>query len=187
MQLTRAADYAVRVMIHLASQPRDTVVPKAQLARAAEAPESFLAKILQSLTRAGLIQTRRGVEGGFALLPRGAQASLLDVIEAIDGPVALNLCLVPGHGCQRQSHCAAHLVWARAQSAMVQVLHQALIADLVPGSGGCENLQRIAIGPAAVSKTRKGPQPQTSTKRRQRPVIGRALRAKGKNPISSGV
>jgi Rrf2 family protein len=187
MQLTRAADYAVRVMIHLASQPQDAVVPKAQLAIAVEAPESFLAKILQSLTRAGLIQARRGVEGGFSLLPGGAQASVLDVIEVIDGPLALNLCLIPGRGCQRQSHCAAHLVWVKAQAAMARVLHQAFIADLVSGRGSCDNLQSIAVGPATASKTGKTSQPQTKTKARQRRVIDRALRAKGKNPISSGV
>ena len=74
MQLTRAADYAVRVMIHLASQPEGAVVSKTVLAKASEAPESFLSKILQTLARAGLIQARRGVEGGFLLLPRGAQS-----------------------------------------------------------------------------------------------------------------
>ena len=97
MQLTRAADYAVRVMIHLASQPEGSVVSKTVLAKAAEAPESFLSKILQTLARAGLIQARRGVVGGFLLLPRGAQASLLDVVESIDGPIALNVCLTSGN------------------------------------------------------------------------------------------
>ncbi len=96
MQLTRAADYAVRVMIHLAAQPEGTVVSKALLAKAAEAPESFLSKILQSLARGGLIQARRGTVGGFSLLPLGAEASLLGVVEAIDGPIALNLCVTSG-------------------------------------------------------------------------------------------
>ncbi len=71
MQLTRAADYAVRVMIHLASLPVGTVVSKTLLAKATEAPESFLSKILQMLARAGLIRAQRGVVGGFSLLPRG--------------------------------------------------------------------------------------------------------------------
>ena len=117
MQLTRAADYAVRVMIHLASQPDATVVSKSLLAKAAEAPESFLSKILQSLARAGLVQARRGVEGGFSLLPSGAQASLLDVVEAIDGPIALNACLASY--CHRATGCPAHRVWLEAQAAML--------------------------------------------------------------------
>jgi Rrf2 family protein len=131
MQLTRAADYAVRVMIHLASQPEATFVSKALLAEAADAPESFLAKILQSLARAGLVQVRRGVVGGFSLQPRGSQASLLDVVEAIDGPIALNICLTSGIACQREVTCPAHQVWLRAQSAMLLVLQEAKIAEMI--------------------------------------------------------
>ena len=132
MQLTRAADYAVRVMIHLASQPEGAVVSKTLLAKAAEAPESFLSKILQSLARAGLIQVRRGVVGGFSLLPRGKRASMLDVVETMDGPFALNICVTPGTSCHRHVECAAHRVWLRAQSAMLEVLRDAKIAEMIP-------------------------------------------------------
>jgi Rrf2 family protein len=131
MQLTRAADYAVRVMIHLASQPEATVVSRTLLAKAAEAPESFLSKILQSLARAGLIQAWRGVVGGFSLLPRGARASLLDVVEAIDGPIALNICVTSGASCHRHAACPAHQVWLQAQSAMMSVLREAKIAEMI--------------------------------------------------------
>jgi Rrf2 family protein len=131
MQLTRAADYAVRVMIYLASQPEGAVISKTLLAKAAEAPESFLSKILQALARAGLVRALRGVEGGFALLPLGARASLLDVVESIDGPIALNLCLTSDGSCHRQAECAVHEVWRQAQSAMLSVLREAKIAEMV--------------------------------------------------------
>jgi Rrf2 family protein len=138
MQLTRAADYAVRVMIHLASQPEGAVVSRKVLAIAAEAPESFLSKILQLLSRAGLIQTRRGVVGGFSLLSRGVQASMLDVVECIDGPIALNVCVTSGISCNRQGRCAAHEVWVRAQNAMLSVLREARIAEMIPARNLCE-------------------------------------------------
>lgn len=143
MQLTRAADYAVRVMIHLASQPEGAVVSRKILANAAEAPDSFLSKILQSLSRSGLIQTRRGVVGGFSLLPRGEQASMLDVVECIDGPIALNVCVTSGISCNRQGHCAAHEVWVRAQDAMLSVLRGAKIADMIPLQGPSETLTNL--------------------------------------------
>jgi Rrf2 family protein len=168
MQLTRAADYAVRVMVHLASQPEGCVVSKAVLARSAEAPESFLAKILQSLSRAGLIQTRRGVEGGFVLLPRGAQASLLDVVEAINGPVALNVCLAQQSGCSRSTHCAAHTVWVEAQAAMVAVLRSARIADLVSH----DTLLSITEKKTASSSNTAS----TNEKARQKPSPGHSRR-----------
>jgi Rrf2 family protein len=143
MQLTRAADYAVRVILHLANQPAGTVVSKAVLAKATEAPESFLSKILQTLARAGLIQARRGVVGGFLLLPRGAQASLLDVVESVDGPIALNVCVTSDTSCDRHAECPAHQVWLQAQAAMLSVLREAKIADMVPIQGPCQTLLKI--------------------------------------------
>jgi Rrf2 family protein len=148
MQLTRAADYAVRVMIHLASQPEGAVVSRSLLATAAEAPDSFLSKILQSLARAGLIQARRGVVGGFSLLSRGAEASLLDVVEAIDGPIALNVCLT-GVSCHRRPECAAHKVWVRAQSAMLTVLGEAKIKEMASGNESGGPLLSIAQPPSS--------------------------------------
>lgn len=144
MQLTRASDYAVRVMLHLASQPEGTVVSKTVLAKAAEAPESFLSKILQTLARGGLIQARRGVVGGFFLLPRGAKASLLDIVESIDGPIALNVCVASGASCERHAECPAHKVWLDAQAAMLSVLRKAKIAEMIPIQERCTTLLKVA-------------------------------------------
>jgi Rrf2 family protein len=130
MQLTRAADYAVRVMIHLAAPLAEERVSLPALASATEAPESFLSKVLQALSRAGLISSRRGQSGGFQISPRGREASMLEVIEAIDGPICLNVCLISGRSCHRKAHCPAHPVWAQAQMAMLEVLSRAMVADL---------------------------------------------------------
>lgn len=130
MQLTRAADYAVRVMIHLAAPTTEGRVSLPALALATAAPASFLSKVLQSLARAGLISSRRGQSGGFAIAPRGLHASMLDVIEAIDGPICLNVCLISGRACHRSARCSAHPVWVEAQHAMLGVLSRASIARL---------------------------------------------------------
>jgi DNA-binding IscR family transcriptional regulator len=55
---------------------------------------------------------------------------MLQVIEAIDGPICLNVCLISGKSCQRKAHCPAHPVWAEAQMAMVEVLSRATVAEL---------------------------------------------------------
>lgn len=130
MQLTRAADYAVRVMICLATLPdhERTLLPA--LANATGAPRSFLSKVLQALSRAELISSRRGQLGGFEILPRGRQASVREVIEAIDGPIYLNVCVMSGKSCGRKSWCPAHPIWVQAQAAMLEVLNAAMIADL---------------------------------------------------------
>jgi Rrf2 family protein len=130
MQLTRAADYAVRVMIHLAGLPPSTRVSRADLSAAAECPEQFLSKVLQHLTRAGLMISHRGNTGGFELESAHRSATLLEVVEAIEGPIKLNVCLTSDHGCNRQGWCPAHPIWAQAQQAMIDVLASANIAEL---------------------------------------------------------
>lgn len=130
MQLTRAADYAVRVMIHLATPAGDRRISLPALAAATGAPESFLSKVMQALTRAGMISSRRGQSGGFQISPRGRSASMRDVIEAIDGAIYLNMCLKAGRSCRRKAFCPAHPVWEQAQRAMLDVLSKATIAGL---------------------------------------------------------
>jgi Rrf2 family protein len=130
MQLTRAADYAVRVMIHLATPAVAGRVSLPALAAAAGAPESFLSKVLQALSRAGLISSRRGQAGGFQITPQGSAASMREVIEAIDGAIQLNVCLAPGKSCRRKATCPAHPVWVQAHQAMLEILSGATIAGL---------------------------------------------------------
>jgi Rrf2 family protein len=149
MQLTRAADYAIRVMVYLATQPADRRILLPTLAEATEAPESFLSKILQALSRAELISSRRGQSGGFAILPRGRQASMHEVIEAIDGPICLNVCLMTERSCSRKVWCPAHPIWAQAQQAMLNVLTGTLIAELASQASAME--EQAAAGSDAAS------------------------------------
>jgi Rrf2 family protein len=131
MQVTRAADYAVRIMIHLATLPPGSRPNRAALAEAGDIPEHFVSKILQTLTRAGFISSQRGMHGGFALAVPPERITLLDVLEAIEGPTQLNACLAAaGDGCSRKGWCPAHLVWVEAQNAMTRVLRQATIGRL---------------------------------------------------------
>ncbi|HYG99323.1 MAG TPA: Rrf2 family transcriptional regulator [Terriglobales bacterium] len=153
MQLTRAADYAVRVMIQLASLPPGTRVQRNQLAESTGVPESFMSKVLQALVRARLISSRRGLDGGFELMVSSDQVSLLDVVEAIEGPVQLNFCLGSGEGCERQRTCAAHFVWAEAQAAMVSVLKKATIQKLAQQTQAAQCLagRREVMSPMPVA------------------------------------
>lgn len=130
MQTTRAADYAVRALIFLASLPAGERRMLPELATETAAPESFLSKVLQSLCRAGLIKSHRGQWGGFEILPSGRKATIVSVIEAVEGPIRLNVCLVRGDLCDRRLHCAAHPVWARAQAALIKILNENSIAEL---------------------------------------------------------
>jgi Rrf2 family protein len=147
MQLTRAADYAVRVMIYLASPVADGRVSLPQLAQVTEAPESFLSKVMQTLARAGLIISRRGQTGGFQISTSGREASMRDVIEAIDGTICLNVCLMSGRSCHRKPTCPAHSVWEQAQRAMLDVLSRAKISAMAMSEpGGSEEVVDSTVG-----------------------------------------
>jgi Rrf2 family protein len=134
MNITRAADYAVRVMVHLAGLPAGSCVARPDLTQATGTPDSFLAKVLQQLVQARMITSRRGSGGGFRLAVAPESVSLLDVIEAIEGPTQLNACLEPGPSCERKSWCAAHLIWVEAQLALQGVLRSASLAELAARS-----------------------------------------------------
>jgi|SRR5581483_2691558 len=134
MQITRAADYAVRVMIHLASQPTSMPVRRPEIAKATDVPGSFLSKVLQHLVQGGLISSQRGSGGGYRLAVNPENISLLDVVEAVEGPTQLNVCLQPGPSCARKSWCEAHVIWSDAQRALVKVLRATSIARLAKKS-----------------------------------------------------
>lgn len=142
MQITRAADYAVRVIVHLSSLPQGSRLQRSELVRLSEAPESFLSKVLQRLVWSGLITSRRGGRGGFELAISPKQISVLRIVEAIDGPIHLNFCAPGAIGCDRSPECAVHPVWIEAQTALVKVLGAANIAKLGKAQTGKRDRNR---------------------------------------------
>ncbi|MEX0675734.1 MAG: Rrf2 family transcriptional regulator [Pirellulales bacterium] len=91
MKLSRTVAYAVQAMLQLASSNSATPVPCSQLAGEGHMPERFLLQILRTLVTHGILHSTRGVEGGYSLARSPQEISLLEVIEAIDGPIAAAL------------------------------------------------------------------------------------------------
>ena len=142
MHLTRAADYAVRVMIHLAGAAPGTRVSRTELAGMIDCPEQFLSKVLQSLTHAGMITSHRGSTGGFELPAARRSASVLEIVEAVEGPIRLNTCLNIPSECEHQATCSTYPVWDRAQRAMTDVLRLATI-DVMAHHGPANNFEIV--------------------------------------------
>ena len=145
MQITRAADYAVRVLVHLASLPPGSRVQKNALVELSEAPESFLSKVLQRMVAQGLITSWRGGGGGFELAQPTNRVSVLQVVEAIDGPIHLNLCVPGASGCERSLACAVHPVWVDAREALTKVLGRATIDRLARKRRSVQDASRVGI------------------------------------------
>jgi len=130
MKITRQADYAVRAVHYLAGLENDQRAATSQIAQEQRIPPSFLAKIVSQLSVAGLLQTSRGARGGVSLARAPEEISLLEVVEAIDGPIYLNECVADkGSSCIFGEDCPVQPVWCEAQAKLVETLKSTSFAQ----------------------------------------------------------
>ncbi|MEB3195994.1 MAG: Rrf2 family transcriptional regulator [Candidatus Sericytochromatia bacterium] len=129
--ITRATEYACLAMLYLAKQPQGETVNTADVAREERIPPSFLAKVINQLSKAGLLTSRRGPSGGLELA-RDAQAiTLKQVVEAIEGELAVNLCTgSQDYACFRLG-CSLKSAFSAAQQVYLARLDAVTLADLV--------------------------------------------------------
>ena len=130
MQITRQADYAVRAVLYLAERGETSRIATAEIGRAQQIPVTFLAKIVAQLAAAGILRSTRGAHGGVALGRPADEISLLDIVEAIDGPILLNECVADPTLCPLGDGCAVHRVWCLAQAELVERLNRTSFAQL---------------------------------------------------------
>ncbi|MCL5022365.1 MAG: Rrf2 family transcriptional regulator [Nitrospirae bacterium] len=131
MQITRETDYAIRCVYYLAGKTGDVTMVE-EIARQMHTPRSFLAKILQKLARAKIVKSFRGVKGGFQLSRKPGKISLLDVIEAVQGPVVMNVCALDKKLCRFSNTCTIHPVWVDVRSQVEKILKKRNFAGLRP-------------------------------------------------------
>jgi len=122
MKLTRGGEYGIRGVLYLAKQEDGKVSMLSAIAKAQDVPPRFLAKIFQALAKAGVVRSHRGAKGGFSLARPAAEVTIKDVIEAVEGPIFLNICLAAPGECDRDHVCPMHAVWEEAQQKMMEVL-----------------------------------------------------------------
>ncbi len=125
MQITRQADYAIRAVLFLARLGPNQRAATSTVAQEQRIPPSFLAKIISQLSIAGLLHTSRGARGGVSLAREPKEISLLDVVEAIDGPILLNECVGEASTCTFDKDCPLHPIWSDAQEHLVNQLRKA--------------------------------------------------------------
>ncbi len=130
MRVPRGADYAARGILYLARVGKDERVATSQVAKEQKIPPSFLAKIISQLSIAGLLNTSRGAHGGIKLARNARDISLLEVIEAIDGPINLNMCVEGEGNCMFEENCPLRPVWCDARKELVTKLKNTTFAQL---------------------------------------------------------
>lgn len=133
-EITRRADYATRMMLELGEQPEDTWLQTEQIVRNTSVPKAFLHKITADLVKANLVKTHPGPTGGLALARPANTINLLQILEAIEGPICINMCQLRPRECPRDLICPAHAFWGRLQGMIVQQLQSAMLDQLAEES-----------------------------------------------------
>ena len=131
MQITRAGEYGVLGLMHLARRNPGQRAMIDDVSRQEHIPKSFLAKIFQHLARAGLVRSIRGSHGGFALLKSPDEISVLEIIEAVEGKIVLQRCRMDKPDCEHAGGCALCGLFERAQDGIKEVLTQTTLRDLL--------------------------------------------------------
>ncbi|MBI4688017.1 MAG: Rrf2 family transcriptional regulator [Nitrospirae bacterium] len=130
MQITRETDYAIRCVQYLSMSP-DRIIMIDEISKAKMIPKSFLAKILQRLTKEGIVRSFRGVKGGFQLTKKPKEISILDVIVAIEGSVAMNKCAIDSRLCDLSNACTVHPIWIEMRKWLEDKFREYTFADLI--------------------------------------------------------
>lgn len=140
MRITNTEDYALRTMLYLAAQPAGRFFAIEAVARDQDIPAPFLRKLVKPLQRAGLLVSRRGVEGGIALARPAGTISFRDVLEALDGPIVLQRCVDEevADCCGIAARCRMRGVWRRIQDQLLDSLGAVTVGEVAgaaPGAG----------------------------------------------------
>ena len=131
MKVTAQSRYALRILLDVAlyggAEPRSI----REIAASQAISEKFISRIVVPLRRAGLLESIRGGRGGLRLARMPDRITMLDVVQAIDGPVSLLACLTKPHVCPKQGRCAAADAWSRVNEGFVETLRSIRLSDVV--------------------------------------------------------
>jgi Rrf2 family transcriptional regulator, iron-sulfur cluster assembly transcription factor len=127
--LSQAVGYAASALGYVAAAGGKSVLVK-EIAEAAEIPAPYLAKIIQSLARKGLVNTQRGIGGGVVLARPADQISLFELCVALDDPAVQQRCMLGTAACSDERACPAHRFWTVQRGKNMEFLQRMTVADV---------------------------------------------------------
>jgi Rrf2 family protein len=133
-ELGHKGDYALRAALHLACHAEEGRQKSRHIAVSMGIPPNYLPQILGALIRHGLVTSTAGPQGGYALARAPKDISLLEVIEAAEGPIRSAVCPVRGTPCDPLNACMVHNAWRASQEALVAQLSAETLGQVVAGS-----------------------------------------------------
>ena len=130
MQLTMTGEYAMRAMAYICSFPAQTNLQISDIALKNEIPDNFLRKIIPLLCKSGLLSSNRGAQGGVKLLKDAKEITPLMIIEAVEGEIALNKCMLANEFCTNENWCSVHVLWSQTQKKLKEMLSSKNMEEL---------------------------------------------------------
>lgn len=130
LRLTREAEYGLLAMAFIAARPDGQLAYRREIAEHHNIPREFLAKVLQKLSKKGVIKSHRGTRGGYRLVRGPAEVSLAEIVQAVDGPMALVECARQGGDCPQFDGCTLREALWELQDNLLKVLESVTLADL---------------------------------------------------------
>jgi Rrf2 family protein len=131
LQVSRKIDYALRAVIHLANEENNArACSVAQIAARERIPRQFLEKIVRELIHKGLVRSQRGPHGGYVLGRPADQVTFRDVIEAVEGPISLNVCVGEHPDCSLLGACGMNRIWREGQRRVMDLFENTTVADV---------------------------------------------------------
>jgi Rrf2 family cysteine metabolism transcriptional repressor len=123
--------YATRAMIELALRNHDAPVQLNEIVKEQKISKKYLSSLMSAMVSAGLVNSRRGKNGGFTLAKPSSEISILDILLPLEGPVAPAPCLENTGSCPRSGDCAAREVWLKTKNNLTLFLQGITLEDLV--------------------------------------------------------
>lgn len=126
---SKQAELGVKAVLYLSIKPKDHLFNAQTISRELKVPKEFVAKILQKLTYEGIVSSKKGKDGGFALRKSPEEIKIIDIVYAIDGKEILNRCVLGFENCSDQYPCPVHDIWAILRERIIDMLSNRSIAD----------------------------------------------------------
>jgi Rrf2 family protein len=145
LTLSRRGDYALRAAIALAGAGEEFRKGR-DISESMAIPRSYTAPILGILVEAGLVEARAGRDGGYRLLRPASEVSVLEVVEAAEGPLVSENCPMRGGPCRWSDVCAVHPTWSRVSEAVRTAMGSSTLADLAREDAGISGRSRGGSG-----------------------------------------
>ena len=131
LRISKLTDYGIVLLARFAQEPRGTTLNAREMAESTTLPLPVVSKMLKTLAGAELLRSQRGAKGGYQLVREPAAVTVAELLDVLEGPVALMECAAgPGH-CEQEDICSVREPWLRINTAVLRALERVTLADLV--------------------------------------------------------